>query len=186
VTTVFDTGPLVAAIDRSDKHHARCAAFLENLQGTRLVPTTVLVEVCWLLEERPDVEAAFLESVASGEFEQVAIADTDLVRMGRAGPRLRRPAARRGRRLRHRCSGAAEPGRRDDPGPSAFPCRPAQARHRPEPAPVELRSQFRSRSPPSGAVHHRPSGHKSGQVTESGGFRRAVANIVGKACWRPT
>ncbi len=81
MTTVFDTGPLVAAIDRSDKHHARCAAFLENLQGTRLVPTTVLVEVCWLLEERPDVEAAFLESVASGEFEQVAITDTDLVRM---------------------------------------------------------------------------------------------------------
>ena len=81
MTTVFDTGPLVAAIDRSDKHHARCAAFLENLQGTRLVPTTVLVEVCWLLEERPDVEAAFLESVASGEFEQAAITDTDLMRM---------------------------------------------------------------------------------------------------------
>jgi predicted nucleic acid-binding protein len=81
VTTVFDTGPLVAAIDRSDKHHARCAAFLENLEGTRLVPTTVLVEVCWLVEERPDVEAAFLESVASGEFKQVAITGTDLVRM---------------------------------------------------------------------------------------------------------
>ncbi len=81
MTTVFDTGPLVAAIDRSDKHHTRCAALLETVEGRRLVPATVLVEVCWLLEERPDVEAAFLESVAAGEFELVAITDDDLVRM---------------------------------------------------------------------------------------------------------
>lgn len=78
---VFDTGPLVAAIDRSDKHHARCASLLETAQGRRLVPTTVLVEVCWLLEERPDVEAAFLESVVWGEFEHVAITIEDLARM---------------------------------------------------------------------------------------------------------
>lgn len=81
MTTLFDTGPLVAAIDRSDKHHSRCAALLERLEGRRLVPTTVLVEVCWLLEERPDVEAAFLESVAAGEFELIAITDDDLLRM---------------------------------------------------------------------------------------------------------
>jgi len=81
VTTVFDTGPVVAAIDRSDKHHARCAEFLRTLQGRRLVPVTVIVEVCWLLEERPDVEGAFLESVASGEFELVGITAEDLRRM---------------------------------------------------------------------------------------------------------
>jgi uncharacterized protein len=81
VTTLFDTGPLVAAIDRSDRHHARCAAFLESLQGSRLIPTTVLVEVCWLLEERPDVESAFLDAIASGEFEHIVITDQDLRRM---------------------------------------------------------------------------------------------------------
>lgn len=80
MTTLFDTGPLVAAIDRSDKHHARCAAFLESLDGPRLVPTTVIVEVCWLLEERPDIEAAFLESVVSGEFKHVAVTAADLTR----------------------------------------------------------------------------------------------------------
>lgn len=80
MTTLFDTGPIVAAIDRSDKHHARCARFLESLDGPRLVPTTVIVEVCWLLEERPDIEAAFLESVASGEFQHVAITAADLTR----------------------------------------------------------------------------------------------------------
>ena len=72
MTTLFDTGPLVAAIDRSDKHHARCAALLESLGGPLLIPTTVIVEVCWLVEERPDVEAALLESVVAGEFKHVA------------------------------------------------------------------------------------------------------------------
>jgi len=80
VTTLFDTGPLVAAIDRSDKHHARCAALLESLGGPLPIPTTVIVEVCWLVEERPDVEAAFLESVVAGEFKHVAITAADLAR----------------------------------------------------------------------------------------------------------
>jgi uncharacterized protein len=81
MTLLLDTGPLVAAIDRSDKHHASCAALLESAAGPLLVPTTVIVEVCWLLEERPDVEAAFLTSVAAGEFEHVTINGTDLTRM---------------------------------------------------------------------------------------------------------
>lgn len=36
--------------------------------------------MCWLLEERPDIEAAFLESVVSGEFKHVAITAADLTR----------------------------------------------------------------------------------------------------------
>ena len=48
--------------------------------GPLLIPTTVIVEVCWLVEERPDVEAAFLESVVAGEFEHVAITAADLAR----------------------------------------------------------------------------------------------------------
>lgn len=81
MTLLLDTGPLVAAIDRSDKHHARCASLLESAVGPLLVPTTVIVEVCWLLEERPDIEAAVLTSVAVGEFEHVTITGTDLTRM---------------------------------------------------------------------------------------------------------
>ena len=80
MTTLFDTGPLVTAIDRSDKHHARCTALLESLGGPLLIPTTVIVEVCWLVEERPDVEAAFLGSVVAGEFKHVAITAADLAR----------------------------------------------------------------------------------------------------------
>jgi len=81
MTLLLDTGPVVAAIDRSDKHHARCAALLESAEGSLLVPTTVIVEVCWLLEDRPDIESAFLTSVATGEFEHVTITAADLARM---------------------------------------------------------------------------------------------------------
>ena len=80
MTLLLDTGPLVAAIDRSDKHHARYAALLESLDGPFLIPTTVIVEVCWLVEERPDIEAAFLDSVVAGEFKYVAITAADLAR----------------------------------------------------------------------------------------------------------
>jgi uncharacterized protein len=80
MTLLLDTGPLVAAIDRSDKHHARCAALLESAHAPLLVPTTVIVEVCWLLEERPDIESAFLAAVAAGEFEHVTITAADLAR----------------------------------------------------------------------------------------------------------
>jgi len=81
MSLLLDTGPLVAAIDRSDKHHARCAALLESAKGALLVPTTVVVEVCWLLEERPDIEAVFLTSVATSEFQHVTITAADLARM---------------------------------------------------------------------------------------------------------
>lgn len=79
--TLLDTGPVVAAIDRSDAHHVRCAALLNALRGPRLIPSTVVVEVCWLLEGRPDIEALFLDSVASGEFDHVPVSQTDLARM---------------------------------------------------------------------------------------------------------
>jgi len=80
VTLLLDTGPVVAAIDRSDNHHARCAALLESAEGSLLIPTTVIVEVCWLVEERPDIEAAFLEAVATGEFEHVPLTIADIAR----------------------------------------------------------------------------------------------------------
>ena len=37
--------------------------------------------MCWLVEERPDIEAAFLEAIAAGEFEHVPVTTTDIARM---------------------------------------------------------------------------------------------------------
>ena len=79
--TLLDTGPLVATLDRSDKHHIACAELLTTLPGRLLVPASVVVEVCWMVEQRPDVEAAFLNAVARGEFELVGVTEDDLTRM---------------------------------------------------------------------------------------------------------
>jgi uncharacterized protein len=54
---------------------------MESATGPLLVPTTVIVEVCWLLEERPEVESAFLDAVAADEFEHVTITAGDIARM---------------------------------------------------------------------------------------------------------
>lgn len=79
--TVVDTGPLVALLNRNDSHHRRCVELFASLTVTPLVPTTVIVEVCWLLEEQPDVEAEFLDAVADGAFTLVSIMTADLARM---------------------------------------------------------------------------------------------------------
>ena len=35
----------------------------------------------WLVEERPDIEAAFLDAIAAGEFEHVPVTAADMARM---------------------------------------------------------------------------------------------------------
>lgn len=78
--TVLDTGPLVAMMDRGDNRHAECVQFFSTLTGRRLLPVTVMVEVCWLLEERPDIEAAFLDRVSDKVFELVSLTSLDVER----------------------------------------------------------------------------------------------------------
>lgn len=81
ITTVLDTGPLVAFFNAKDKHHASCVAFFSQLRGRKLLPVTVLAEVSWQLEHWPRVEAAFIEHVAKGFFELVNLNSDDLLRV---------------------------------------------------------------------------------------------------------
>ncbi len=86
MTTIVDTGPLVAAADRSDKHHVACANLLARLieQRERLVvPLPVVVEVCWLLEkyQGPAAEASFLDLISSSTFELGNLAREDVGRV---------------------------------------------------------------------------------------------------------
>jgi predicted nucleic acid-binding protein len=81
ISTVLDTGPLVASFNAGDRRHAECARLITTLPGRRLLPSPVLTEVCWLLERRPEVEAALLDEVARGTFELVHLAPADLTRM---------------------------------------------------------------------------------------------------------
>lgn len=80
--TLLDTGPLVAGVNRKDKHHACSARLLENLVGRVLVPTTVLAEAGWIINGKlgPDAHAVFLESVVEA-FELVELFPVDVRRM---------------------------------------------------------------------------------------------------------
>jgi predicted nucleic acid-binding protein len=74
---------LVAVLNADDKHHDACRSLLESEPGPLIVPAPILTEVCYLAASRlgPQAEAAFLESLASGELHLEATTTGDLARM---------------------------------------------------------------------------------------------------------
>lgn len=79
---LLDTGPLIAVVDRDDKHHASCVRLLENWNGPLLLPSTILIEAGWTINRHmgPSVDAQFLELVTE-EFELVNLIPLDVRRM---------------------------------------------------------------------------------------------------------
>ena len=65
---ICDTGPLYAAMDRSDVDHEVCAHLLTNSSDQLLIPAPVVVELEWLASSRLGSEpfAAFLRDVEEG------------------------------------------------------------------------------------------------------------------------
>ena len=83
---LVDTNVLYALADRRDKHHARCADWLQRTADVLMVPATVLAETCYLIDRTlgPTAEAAFLDSVGMGldyTLQLVELVDFDLRRM---------------------------------------------------------------------------------------------------------
>ncbi|WP_449065280.1 PIN domain-containing protein [Planomonospora algeriensis] len=80
--TLLDTGPLIAVVDRDDKHHASCVRLLEELQGPLLLPSTVLIEAGWTINRHMGAaaHAQFLDLVTE-EFELVDLCPADVRRM---------------------------------------------------------------------------------------------------------
>ena len=76
---VVDSGVLIAAVDVDDRHHGACSRLIEERGEELIVPAGVVVEVCWMLNRHvsADLEADFLESIASGELkvESLLLAD---------------------------------------------------------------------------------------------------------------
>ena len=70
MTVVADTGPLYALVDASDAWHKRVMAWWRRNKEPIVIPVCVLPEVSYLLHTRisPKAEAAFIRSVADGEF----------------------------------------------------------------------------------------------------------------------
>jgi predicted nucleic acid-binding protein len=80
---ILDTGVVLAAADADDRHHASAVALLNGLSGDELVlPAPVIAESAWMIESRldPATEAAFIESVALGEFTVADLGSEDYER----------------------------------------------------------------------------------------------------------
>lgn len=62
---ILDTGPLYAAMDRSDADHERCAALVEGASEPIVIPAPVMVEIDWLAGRRllPDAFLSLLEDI---------------------------------------------------------------------------------------------------------------------------
>lgn len=80
---LVDTGPLVAAANLADTHHAASVAALAGARPPRLVPGLVIAEVSYLLarDAGSAVEAEFLRSFATGF---LAIADLTVADLDRS------------------------------------------------------------------------------------------------------
>jgi predicted nucleic acid-binding protein len=87
VTTLLDSGPLVAAASIKDLDHERCLQLLRELPGPFLLPDTVLIEACWVIGDRIGAKnhAIFLEAVAAelecDRYRLVPLIPDDLTRM---------------------------------------------------------------------------------------------------------
>jgi uncharacterized protein len=72
VALVCDTGPLYAAMDRSDQDHTACVRLLSTEEAL-VVPAPVVVEVAWLATRRLDQAAftTFLTDIEEGAYRVV-------------------------------------------------------------------------------------------------------------------
>lgn len=61
---LVDAGPLIAMVDRSDKHHRKINSFVRRFHGRLLTTWPVLTEVCHFLPARTQVD--FLKWAGEG------------------------------------------------------------------------------------------------------------------------
>lgn len=79
---ITDTGPLFAAMDRSDRDHLACAQLFEKTKEQVLVPAPVIVELDWLTARNlhPDAFASFMSDIEAGTLQVVDLLRDDYVR----------------------------------------------------------------------------------------------------------
>lgn len=65
---LLDTGPIVAMLDRSERHHKECVASVEALQAPLVTCEAVIAEACFLLRNLKGAAEAVLENVEQGIF----------------------------------------------------------------------------------------------------------------------
>jgi predicted nucleic acid-binding protein len=80
---IVDAGPLYATAAARDPNHSRCVDLLSGATGPLLVPTLVVAEVAYLIQDRlgPHAELAFGRALADGELVLCPVEPSDLERM---------------------------------------------------------------------------------------------------------
>ena len=66
---LLDTGAIVALLDRSERHHARCVTAMEDLERPLVTCEAVIAESCYLVRGLPAAAEAILENVERGVFQ---------------------------------------------------------------------------------------------------------------------
>jgi len=83
VALILDTGPLYAALDRSDQDHAACRTLLEAASERLVIPAPVLVEVEYWTQRRlgTGVWLALLDDIDAGAFDVEDLTASDYRRV---------------------------------------------------------------------------------------------------------
>jgi hypothetical protein len=78
---LVDAGPLVAILDRSDRHHAACVDRLRSLRPPLLTVWPVLTEAVYLLGFSLVAQQAVLQMVDAGTVKLLALDESDVSRI---------------------------------------------------------------------------------------------------------
>lgn len=80
---ILDTGPLYAALDRSDADHAACRRLIEAADEPLVIPAPVLVEVDYWIHVRlhAGVLVALLDDIVAGAYRVEALQPEDYRRI---------------------------------------------------------------------------------------------------------
>lgn len=66
---LLDTGCIVALLDRSERHHEKCAEAVQGLNVPLVTCEPVIAEACYLLRNLRGAAEAVLKNVANGIFQ---------------------------------------------------------------------------------------------------------------------
>lgn len=78
---LIDTGPIVALLNRRDKHHQRVLEFTQNYKGNFITTWSVITEATHLLRNSIQAQLNLLEWIRRGGIEIVEIEKNDVERM---------------------------------------------------------------------------------------------------------
>jgi predicted nucleic acid-binding protein len=83
VALILDTGPLYAALDRSDQDHRACRALIEGATEPLVIPAPVLVEVDYWIGQRlgPGALVALLADIEAGAYRVADLQPMDYARV---------------------------------------------------------------------------------------------------------